>query len=107
MNANDGSCSNAESSNEGKKDKGESVDNKTENAEAEVVTNTADVTSRDAKLPEGRKHNQLCANKSKMIIIFFLPFFFLKRRQTRKIKPNHPKNCHRLFTSDFRVSSKS
>ncbi|XP_011134876.1 tubulin glycylase 3A isoform X1 [Harpegnathos saltator] len=52
MNANDGSCSNVDSSSEDKKDKGEDVENETESVEADVVTNTSEVTSRDAKLLE-------------------------------------------------------
>lgn len=53
MNVNDGSCSNVESPCQDKKNKRENVENETENAKAEVVTDTTDVTNHDVKLLEG------------------------------------------------------
>lgn len=56
MNANDGSRSNVESPCQDKRDKGEGVENETESAEAEVVTNTTDVINSDNKPLGGWEH---------------------------------------------------
>ncbi|XP_014487971.1 PREDICTED: tubulin glycylase 3A-like isoform X2 [Dinoponera quadriceps] len=55
MNANDGSCSSAESSNEERKEKGEGVENETENAEVKVVTNR-DVNLLKAEEPDSSEN---------------------------------------------------
>lgn len=55
MNANDGSSSNLESSNENKKNTKESTEDENENPGEEVMINT-DETNCDIKILEGWKH---------------------------------------------------